>query len=243
MQTSLKRSYITTVLKGLLLTAGLFTLHESLKTPISKAKETKLSTALNQPQYFMGYHEIAADIYWLQLIEDSGYCENPDTPKAVNTENQLANILTTKLQPSRCNKGWAYHMVDAVTELAPRFRYAYRVGAVNLSVAVDDREGAKLIFDKGTTRFPGYWELAFDAAYHYIYEIQDPKHAADLLLQANRHGSPSWLPVLASRLYSSAGRKALGQSVLEEYLKTEPTGDGARRAKERLDKILSEPDI
>lgn len=201
-------------------------------------------TLLYPPQFIsqntLGYTNLIADILWLRVIQDYDYCENENIAKGVNPGMTLEDIISKKIVNSRCSRGWVYQMLDAITDIDPRFEHVYYTGAVTLSVAVDDREGARLFFEKGLLRFPKKWNLAYAAAYHYLFEVQDAARAADLLLQASQYGGPSWLPVLASRLYSQAGRYQLGVSVLEEYLKSNPEGEGAKRAKERLEKLKAE---
>ncbi len=188
----------------------------------------------------LGYHDLVADSLWLRVIQDIDFCEGERKEKAVNTGNNYLEALAFKNIESRCKMGWVYQMLDAITNLAPKFKKPYTAGAVSLSVGVDDREGARLIFEKAIKQFPDDWTIAYAASYHYLFEIQDAARAADLLLQANRYGGPTWLPVLASRLYSASGRNELGRSVLEEYLKTHPEGDGAERARKRLKELNSE---
>lgn len=192
------------------------------------------------PQMTFGYEDIVADVMWIQTIQDFDYCEGPRKEKAANRGVTFEQALANKNISSRCNQGWVYQMLSVITDLAPRFKKPYTAGAVSLSVGVDDREGARLLFEKALKQFPTDWSLAYAAAYHYLFEIQDAARAADLLLQANRYGGPTWLPVLASRLYSASGRQALGRSVIEEYLKTHPEGDGAKRARERLKQLDAE---
>ncbi len=131
-------------------------------------------------------------------------------------------------------------MLSTITDLAPRFKVPYKAGAIGLSVGVDDREGARIIFEKAIKQFPEDWTISYAASYHYLFEIQDPVRAADLLMQASRYGGPPWLPALASKLYSASGRQELGRSVIEEYLKTNPEGEGATRARKRLHELNSE---
>ena len=187
-----------------------------------------------------GYQDIVADSLWLRTVQDLDYCENEKAQKSVNLGSTYQEALANKNTESRCKMGWVYQMLSVITDLAPRFKKPYTAGAVSLSVGVDDREGARLIFEKAVKQFPEDWTIAYAAAYHYLFEIQNATRAADLLLQANRYGGPSWLPVLASRLYTASGRQALGRSVLEEYLKTHPEGEGAERARQRLDELNKE---
>ena len=79
-----------------------------------------------------------------------------------------------KLVESRCNEGWVYHMLDRITDFSPRFLYAYVHGGLLLSIVVDDREGARQIFEKGLKAFPDHYNLNYHAAYHYLAEVKKP---------------------------------------------------------------------
>ena len=126
-------------------------------------------------------------------------------------------------------------MLDRITELSPDFQGAYQLGALFLSVVVDDRRGAQLLFEKGLRRFPENGSLAYQAAYHYLYELQDPHRAAQLLEMAGRSGvTPPWVFSLAARLYSKSGQVELGIQVLEEALRKDLQGFGKERVQKRL---------
>src|SRR5207237_10277851 len=97
------------------------------------------------------------------------------------------------------------------------------------------RDGAKLIYDKALVRFPDDWNLSYQAAYHYLFEMQDSRKAADLLVKASESPrAPFFLRGLAARLYALDGQALMGISVLREYLDRNPVGDGAKHARKRL---------
>ena len=192
--------------------------------------------------FTFGYNENAADGLWLRVIQDIDVCDaHSKTGTKAVTKNILQQTKGEILAPSQCDRGWVYRMLDGITELTPRFVAAYTYGAVILSVVVDDREGARLLFEKGVRQFPKKWQIAYGAAYHYLYESQDPKRAAELLVQAGQNGAPPWVFALAARLYTRAGQAFLGQSVLEQALKqeTDQEGKNAVRIRQRLDEINS----
>ncbi|MFK8138653.1 MAG: hypothetical protein AB8E15_09860 [Bdellovibrionales bacterium] len=174
----------------------------------------KIYPPSNLKHFTFGFDSVLADLFWLRVIQDIDYCENETGVKSVNSGTDIDSIVAKELSSSRCNMGWVYQMVDLVTELSPRFRRAYRIGAEVLSVGVDDREGARRIFDKGVKQFPKYWMLHYSAAYHYLFEIQDKERAADLLVSASKNGGPYFLAIMASSLYQKDGQKAVALSLL-----------------------------
>ncbi|UOF02607.1 tetratricopeptide repeat protein [Bdellovibrio reynosensis] len=141
-----------------------------------------------------------ADTIWIRAIQDFDYCE----------QKKAENVCV--------DNSWLYHMVDAITELSPKFRVAYSNGSLALSVIISDIEGATKIFDKGVKEFPNDWTIQYHAAYHYLYEVKDRKRAAELLLQAGNNGAPAWVFTLAGRLYSDEGNFELAESVLQEMI-------------------------
>lgn len=179
-------------------------------------------------KYFhFGYRETMADVLWIRVVQDLSMCEK--APDSVAGSN--AHVT--------CNKGWVFQMLDLVTDLAPHFKMPYYYGATTLSVLVNDAQGAKIIFDKGVKEMPDSWDVAYRAAYHYMMELKDNKRAAELLLQAARHGAPGWVYSLAGRLYTQDGQAELAKSVLLEALQADPDGPGASSIKYRL-KLIDE---
>ncbi|MCB0393298.1 MAG: hypothetical protein KDD25_01990 [Bdellovibrionales bacterium] len=217
---------------------GLYVLssHSSLKS----SKSVKL---IPPPSYFkdfnFGFADLLGASLWIRYLQDSDYCE-VDSERSYNPKKDLAEILSTNVPESRCHLGWSYQIIDLITELAPKFSYPHKFGALNLNVVVDDREGARRIYEKGMGRFPSDFSLYMGAAYLYLFEIQDPKRAAELLHKAYLHGGSPYLARLAARVYSKAGKRELGISVLEDYLENNPSGENADKARERLEELRAE---
>jgi hypothetical protein len=195
-------------------------------------------------QYFhFGHKNSMADIFWLNTIQNMDYCENASAPPAYNPGVGVDAVLKADVKPSRCDKGWVFQMMDFITDVSPKFEAVYELGAVNLSVVVDDRAGAKIIFDKGLEQFPNNWVLSYRAAYHYLFDLQKPGRAGDLLMQAYKNGGPDFLPTLASRLYSKVGRAMLGYTTLKHFIETNPDSPTIDRAKTRLEELKKELNI
>lgn len=98
-----------------------------------------LSPPVGLQHFTFGHNDLTADILWIRTIQDFDYCDHPIS------ENQCKG------------NSWLYRMLDAVTELSPKFRMPYAMGAVALSVLVSDIEGAAKIFDRGTQEYPNDW--------------------------------------------------------------------------------------
>ncbi len=214
--------------------------------------------------FHFGYKEFLADSLWLRVVQNLDLCEQKtissdfriDTNRVVTKKDSeepsaeknsphksesnhemkdnVDEVLGKKLKPSRCRLGWVYHMLDRITDLSPKFDIAFISGATFLSIVVDDREGARRLFDKGVKQFPNDWTMAYRAAYHYLYELQEPRRAAYLLDQAGKKGAPAWVHSLSAKLYSVSGRSELGISVLEGAIRTGRRGLGQDRIVMRL---------
>jgi len=169
--------------------------------------------------FVFGHSDVAADLFWIRAIQDFDYCDQPES------KNQCAG------------KSWLYRMLDAVTNLSPKFRMPYATGAVALSVLVSDVEGAARIFDKGVLNFPKDWPILYRAAYHYLYEVKDKKKAAELFIRAGRNGAPPWVYSLAGGLYNDSNERAAAEAILQEMIKTEMDPKIIKRLRDKLEKI------
>lgn len=182
---------------------------------------------LNPPPEFIeyfhfGFKESMADTLWLRWIQDSDYCQTYLAPAVVGTHYVGADDerLTKNPRHRICEQSWGFKMLDATTKLAPKFLMPYEAGGTTLSVLVEDYEGATVIFERGLKEYPKDWNLAYRAAYHFLFDKQDLPRAAQLLVTAGENGAPDWVRSLAARLYEKSGQIELGVTTLESYKKT-----------------------
>lgn len=198
---------------------------ESDRSKARPEKEVSLIPPAQIKHFSFGYHELAADLLWLRVIQDIDRCgKSFEVSSSADTE-------------PRCRKGWTFHYLDSITELTPRFRAPYLYGAPALSVLVNDREGASLLFEKGLQNYPNDWKILLSAAYHFLFETHDEKRAAELLVRAGREGAPKWVFALAARLYTNGGQAFLAKIILTDALKlveNEPESKSALRIRQRL---------
>lgn len=189
--------------------------------------------------FHFGFNLALANSLWLRALQADDFCESNREKSFFNAALLLEDVLKAKMTPSRCHMGWVYQMFDLITDLNPKFKWVYKMGGVQLSIGVDDREGARLIFEKGIALFPDDWQLLYRAAYHYIFEVQDAKRAGELLLMAAKHpDTPPVIHLLAARLASVTGKGEMAISILEEYIKTQKEGsEGYIRSKARIEEL------
>jgi tetratricopeptide (TPR) repeat protein len=174
----------------------------------------------------LGYAELISDALWLRLIQDI------DRPCDLEPATEAGGS-----RPGACHKSWGFQMLDMITELTPKFRMPYIMGATVLSVAVGDAEGARIIFEKGLREFPNDWSMAYRASYHYLEELHDNQRAAELLVQAGKNGAPFWVFSLASRLLTEEGKAELAKAVLDEAIARDPSLTENPRIQRRLKEV------
>jgi hypothetical protein len=173
--------------------------------------------------FTFGFRENVSDSLWLRLIQDIDHCEH-------GRKDGLC----------REDKGWVFHMLDAVTSISPRFRSPYAFGGSVLSVLISDVEGARIIHDRGVEQFPTDWYILYQAAYHYLNEVKEPERAAELLIQAGKNGAPGWVFSLAAKLYTAEGKAFLAKTVIEDMLRKDPDSRFAPRLRQRLQEADAE---
>lgn len=171
--------------------------------------------------FHFGYNEVIADSLWVRAIQDFDYCES-----------QIAQNLCV-------GNSWLFQMLDSITNLSPHFRVVYATGTLTLSVLISDIEGASKLFDKAVRAFPTDGPILYRAAYHALYEEKNNEKAADLAVRAAQYGGPAWLYSLATRLYTEAGQKELGERLYQDL---KAKGEDESLLKRMRDKLgIQEP--
>jgi hypothetical protein len=223
---NLKSDVLTLTAMALSIAVLIFCFRAFNKSAIDKTHAAFLIPPSHLKYFSLGYNEIVADGLWLRVIQDFDHCEGKPGDKRKGAVNCAA-----------MDRGWVYHMLDAVTELAPHFRMPYIHGGTMLSVVLADKEGARLLYDRALVNFPNDWKLEYQAAYHYLYELHEPLKASELLVAAGKDGAPRWVFSLAARLMSEEGKDLLGKSMLESVIEANPDASFTPRLQQRLDEI------
>ncbi len=196
----------------------------------------------NIEHFTFGYGDSIADSLWIRSIQDMEFCGSAAVTAQVSQFDEpkspvQTDPIGTPKSPAQCKRGWAFHMLNEITDLSPKFEIVYTMGATSLSVLVGDREGAEIIFDKGVVAFPRIWKIPYTAAYHALFETGNFEKGARLLKQAGDAGAPNWVYSLATHAYSQAGLAELGKAVVEEYIQKFPPDEVPLRAKQRLAEV------
>ncbi len=130
----------------------------------------------------LGFHPLAADLYWLRTIQYFG--------AHMQTDRQFPHL---------------YGLVDLVTNLDPHFVEAYQLGGLFLSFGKQFPE-AIAIYGKGIAANPGRWELPHDLGRMYLLDLGDTRQALHWWEQTDRlPGRPHYIPRFIARLYAKTG--------------------------------------
>ena len=180
----------------------------------------------NVLQHFsLGYRDFLANILWLRFIQDADFCSFEK------------GIPVYKGDIKYCKLGWSYHMVDAITELAPRFRTPYTISSTILSVFTGDKEGTERILQKGLKHFPNDWKINFYATYFYSTDVKKPELAAQYAYKAAQNGGPYWLYSLAAKQHGEAEQFYLGETILKNLLKRGLTDKQKKHVQKHLKEL------
>jgi len=169
----------------------------------------------------LGFHGVAADLLWIQIVQYVGTHWQTDKKFP-----QLSQAL------------------ELATSLDPHFLEPYRLGGVYLLYLSRQPEAAVSLLEKGAAANPGRWELPHDLGRYYYLEARDHaqalrwwEHAATL------PDSPDYLPRFVARLYAKTGHE---ETALELWLNVYRTAQSdhvrslALEAMERLQAGSSE---
>lgn len=147
-------------------------------------------------------------------------------------------VQTPPVSMGKNQVSWIFLDLDAITEIDPDFMPVYSRGAIFLSVITQDKIGALKILQRGVKRYPGFWRFHAFLAYHYQYEMDDLRSAAEEYAKAAvLPGAPEYFKALAGTMYTKAGEKGLALKFIESMIEntTEPTLK--KRLVEKLEKL------
>jgi hypothetical protein len=146
----------------------------------------------------VGFNPVAADLYWIRAIQHYG-----------GTKRRLAAGLPAPGGPDGAYPQ-LYPLLDITTTLDPRFKIAYRFGAVFLAEAYPNGAGrpdlAIRLLEKGLTVQPDKWEYMEDIGFvHYWYRHDYASAAAAFQKASDAPGAPWWLRSLAATTLAQGG--------------------------------------
>ena len=165
----------------------------------------------------LGFHPLAADLYWLRTIQYFG--------GHLETDRQFTSL---------------YELVDLVTSLDPHFVVGYELGGLFLSIVKRNPE-AIAIYEKGIKANPERWELPYDLGRLYFLEFKDYPAALHWWQAADRlPGRPDYLPRMIARLYSKTGALETAFELWKELYEMSNNDWVRKTALREMRKILAE---
>jgi tetratricopeptide (TPR) repeat protein len=165
----------------------------------------------------LGFQNLIADFYWMRAVVYYGGLRRASGP----TRNyELLDPLLT-----------------FVTTLDPRFKVAYRFGAIFLTEGYPNGPGrpdrAIALLERGIQANPNAWEYMHDIGFVYYWWFQDFTSAAKWFEKAGQvPGAADWLPALAAYTLAEGGDRQSSR-FLWQRLRDSSDADWLRRNAER----------
>ncbi len=140
---------------------------------------------------------------------------------------------------------WMFHRLNLITTLDPYFYVSYLYGAVYLSIIKDDLKGASTIYEKGLSVFPNDFDLNYNAAFHYYFEMGDYQMASQKLSKIIDHPRASeHLKRIYSRVKAERGNLQDAFVIIKGLYEKSPEGSAIKKRYEKsLFQIKTELDL
>ena len=126
---------------------------------LPKLKISKQDSAINiNPflKFFIaGQNRILADTIWISTL----------------IEGDLEHFK------DRSSGSWMFYRFNSITDFDPFFLRAYTVGGKYLNIVKDDLYGSEIIFLKGLKLYPNDYDLNYNLAFLYAFELERYKEA------------------------------------------------------------------
>ncbi|MCR9205176.1 MAG: hypothetical protein NXH75_11395, partial [Halobacteriovoraceae bacterium] len=129
---------------------------------------------------------------------------------------------------------WMFLRLKLITTLDPYFYVAYLYGGIYLSIVKDDLIGASYIYEKGLEVFPNDYDLNFNAAFHFYYEVGDYPRAITSLEKASLNPkAPPYFTRLLSRLKAEEGNVQDAYIIIKSLYEDSPDGSEIKKKHEK----------
>lgn len=166
----------------------------------------------------LGFKNLVADVYWMRAVVYYG------------SQRQVEGQQSFDL---------LYPLLDLTTSLDPRFRVAYRFGAIFLTEAYPSGPGrpdlAIALLKRGLEHQPNGWEYAHDIGFVHYWWLHDYQGAADWFRRAaSLSGAPSWLEPLAAVTLAEGGNRESSRRMWRQMVETADVEWIKRSAEHRL---------
>jgi hypothetical protein len=174
-----------------------------------------------RPALAFGFRNLLADLEWLEAVQVAG-----------------------SLRMARADYDRLDVLIQTVNRFDPRFTVPYLLGGLVLGDSPDHAQAALATLERGMKAHPRDWQFPFYIGYIRYFSMGDPSEGGRALEAASRiPGSPPYLPMLATRMFSEGREPETALAFLAEMEKQET--DPARREvlRKRLLEVIAERDI
>jgi len=146
----------------------------------------------------LGFHGVAADLLWIQIVQYVG--------TRVETDMKFPQLSKA---------------LELTTSLDPRFLEPYRLGGLFLLYFARQPQAAVSLLERGAAANPDRWELPHDLGRYYYLEVQDYDRALQWWERAAKlPDRPDYLPRFVARLYARTGQMETVLDLWSELYRT-----------------------
>jgi tetratricopeptide (TPR) repeat protein len=158
----------------------------------------------------LGFERLVADLFWLRTVYYIG-----------DEEVHAAGYPD------------AERLAELVTDIDPKFKSAYVLMNSVLTVLKPSPDAAIQLLEKGIEHNPRSWKLHFLQGFTLFYDKHDYERAAEHIEKAYRLGGPTYLQLLATRLYAEAGSAETAMAFVRARLRETGNPQVKRRLERR----------
>ncbi len=192
---------------------------EAARRPVPA--ESLLLEISRHPDFAFGFRAFLGDLAWLSAVQ-----------------------VASPLRMTAADFDRLYVLLRAATNFDPRFVVPYILGGLVLGGSPGHVHEALDILGRGAKTHPTDWRFPFYIGYTRYFSLGDPLEAAKALEKAaGLPHSPSYLPLLASRMFAEGRAPATALAFLDKMVRDET--DPARLAvlRRRIREVIVERDI
>ncbi len=173
------------------------------------------------PAFAFGFQNFLGDLAWLGAVQIAG---------------------TSNIAPADYDR--LYVLLRTVGNFDPRFVVPYILGGMILGDSPSHVREALDILRRGMASHPDDWRFPFYIGYTKYFSLGDPLEGAKALEAAARlPGSPPYLPLLASRMFTEGRAPETALSFLAGIVREETDPARLEILHERMREVIVERDI
>jgi len=183
--------------------------------------ENLLHQVSRHPAFAFGFRNFLGDLAWLGAVQVAG---------------------SRKMTPGDYDR--LYILIKTVGNFDPRFVVPYLMGGIILGDSPGYARKALDILNRGVKSHPADWRFPFYIGYTQYFSLGDPLEGAKALEEAARMPeSPSYLPLLAARMFAEGRAPETALAFLERMVREETDPARLKVLNRRIREVIVERDI